>query len=587
MSETIEYQDQIRPGTVLDGRFEILGELGEGGFAMVYRARQLNIQRSVAIKVLNASSDSRSRAAFEERFLREARTAAQITHPNVVTIYDFGFTEAPRRPYIAMELLTGHDLESELQKHGPMAPERVLPLFVECLEALAEAHRRGIIHKDLKPSNLFLTSPGTRREAIKIVDFGIARIQDAGASTEGRRLTNTGQILGTPQYLAPEYIKNQTATPAVDVYQMGLILVELLTGRAVVDSDNPYQCLMVHGSGQLEVPEVLVKGTLGPVLLKALAFQHEERYPDAEAFRAALEAIEPGRVSAPAPQKRRITDVSGNLRTVAASGEASSTGGFEQRQSGDYGRDVAPARGGASPFAPTLEKMPSQELAAAPPAKLSLMVGAAAGLVLLLLGAVGVVGYLMLADEDKDAKPRARAELAALEAPPQAEAAPQAEAPPEAGAALAEALPAEVAPEPPSPVSLALRAEPAEAKIYQGDQELGQGGATLSFADGDAAPITVRVASPGFEEQTLTLSPKDGPEAVVALQPVNTAEARRLRAAEQRRKAQADKARGDQAPAAVGEPSKGAAEVKAAPPVEPPKETSDPKETRPTMGFVE
>ena len=172
---------------------------------------------------------------------------------------------------------------------------RALALFMPCLEALAEAHRLGIVHKDLKPSNLFLTHPGTRREALLIVDFGVARItreaEDALKEAGGGE-TLPGQAVGTPPYMAPEYIERQIVTPALDVYQMGLILCEALSGRQVVSSEVGWSALVMHVSGELDIPSVVLEDdALRPVLFKALDKDHMRRYPDAGALMKALEAI--------------------------------------------------------------------------------------------------------------------------------------------------------------------------------------------------------------------------------------------------------------------------------------------------------
>lgn len=278
---------KLAPGTILDHRYEIQGLLGSGGFALVYKALQRKINRTVAIKVLNAPHDPEVQKTYEDRFLREAQTAAQIRHPNVVTIHDYGIHEG--QPYIVMELLEGHDLKEEIQNHGALPPSRALPLFCACLDALGEGHEHQIIHKDLKPSNLFITNPGTRREALRVLDFGIARL---GEDDTGR-LTGTGLVLGTPKYYAPEYARSQIATPALDVYQMALILVESLTRSPVVGLTDAYACLLKHCNGELDIPDALLQSPLGPVLAKALDLDHTLRYPNAHAFREALETIDP------------------------------------------------------------------------------------------------------------------------------------------------------------------------------------------------------------------------------------------------------------------------------------------------------
>lgn len=282
----------LQPGTKVQSRYEITRHLGTGGFAQVFEAFDDNIERPVAIKFLNLHSTQTDPNASENilaRFKREAKLAAKIQHPNVVNIYDFGVVGQHKNiPYIVMELLSGHDLEEQVFERGPMEPSRAIPLFVPCLEALGEAHKLGIVHKDLKPSNLFLANPGQRTESLRIVDFGIAHIRNA---SEGR-LTATGQILGTPQYLAPEYIDSQVVTPAFDVYQMGLILVETIIGKPVVDENHPLRCVKIHSMGELDVPRPLLDSDLGPILLKALSLDYKERYENAEEFADALAEID-------------------------------------------------------------------------------------------------------------------------------------------------------------------------------------------------------------------------------------------------------------------------------------------------------
>ena len=290
--------------TVVD-RYEITKHLGTGGFAKVFMAFDRVIEREVAIKFLDLRAIHGTDQLVQtilERFRREAKLAAKIKHRNVVNIHDIGqLDEEGYRPFIVMEVLHGRDLEDQLNDHGALEPARLLPLYVDCLDALGEAHALGIVHKDLKPSNLFLDEPGTRSETLRIVDFGIAHIKNGGADAveeeqgpeRSNRLTATGQILGTLQYLTPEYISAQIVSPALDVYQMALILTELLSGERVIDTDNAFECLRIHTFGLLEIPDYLLKSPLGPVLRRALEAEPELRYPNAHEFAEALAAIDP------------------------------------------------------------------------------------------------------------------------------------------------------------------------------------------------------------------------------------------------------------------------------------------------------
>jgi serine/threonine-protein kinase len=272
-------------GTIIDGRYRIVRPLGEGGFARVYEAEHLKLERKAAIKILNYVAEQGD--TFYERFVREAKIAANLDHPNVVTIFDFGVVEGRNQPYIAMEALDGHDLHEEITKNGPMSPARALPLLKGALDALGQGHARGIIHKDLKPSNLFLVRPGTSQERLVVVDYGIARLNN---DPDGQ-LTRTGAMSGTPAYLAPEYFQNQSVTPALDVYQMGLIIAETLTGRRVVNAPTPVAIAVAHTSGQHDISQRLRQSPLGPFLHKALRVEPNERFRDAHDMLRALEQV--------------------------------------------------------------------------------------------------------------------------------------------------------------------------------------------------------------------------------------------------------------------------------------------------------
>lgn len=309
-------QGRFPPGTEIDGRYTVTGFLGKGGFANVYRAKQLHIDRQVAVKVLGVGHHVDNAEEFEGRFLREAKLAAQINHPNVVTIFDFGFAGPLRQPYIAMEMLNGHDLTEELKKNGPLDVKRAIVLYLKVLEALGEGHALGIVHKDLKPANLFVSNPDSARELLQILDFGVARLQE---SEDDTGLTATGQIIGTPKYLPPEYIRAQIATPALDVYQMGLILVESMTGIAVVNHDSQFNCLMAHCKGDLDIPDRFFQGHLGQVIRKATHIDYKQRYQNADEFLLALKEVDPDNPWGPAPSMPEDTDATTNARPSLSS----------------------------------------------------------------------------------------------------------------------------------------------------------------------------------------------------------------------------------------------------------------------------
>ena len=289
---------QLPDGALIDERYEIRGVLGRGGFADVYDGFDRVDQRAVAIKVLKFMGGPDLQRNIERRFVQDARVASLITHPNVVRILaclNAMTVEIPgtdravyNRLHIIMEKLEGHTLSTIIREQGRLAPLRALRLVLESLEGLAEGHKLGVVHKDIKPGNLFLTWPGTDIEILKVLDFGIAR--DIGSKQA--QLTNPGGTFCTPRYAAPEYLRDGRVTPAVDVYQMGLVLAEMLTGEPVVKGKSLFECTLAHKNG-VELDALLGRSVFGPVLRRALARNPSDRYPDAQLFSDALRELLP------------------------------------------------------------------------------------------------------------------------------------------------------------------------------------------------------------------------------------------------------------------------------------------------------
>ena len=208
------------------GKYELHQLLGEGAMGIVWKAYDTVLRRYVALKLLSASF--RKTKDMQERFLREARAAGAIQHANIVTVYDLGESEG--QLFIAMELVEGRDLSDMIALRDPLALERKLDIAVEVLTGLHFAHQRGVIHRDVKPSNVRVMPDGR----VKIMDFGIARLQKADT-------TGSGAIVGTPTYMAPEQITNGAITPATDVFSVGCMLYELLCYQ------RPFEAETVHG----------------------------------------------------------------------------------------------------------------------------------------------------------------------------------------------------------------------------------------------------------------------------------------------------------------------------------------------------
>jgi beta-lactam-binding protein with PASTA domain/tRNA A-37 threonylcarbamoyl transferase component Bud32 len=271
--------------TLFDGRYRIVRKLGSGGMANVYLAEDEDLGRRVAIKILNdryANDD-----LFIERFRREAKSAAALSHPNIVSVYDRG--EAEGTYYIAMEVIEGRSLKELIMTRGPLPIPQALAYTHEMLEALRFAHRHGIIHRDIKPHNILIG------ERLKVTDFGIAR---AGAS----QMTEAGSIMGTAQYLSPEQARGAPVTAASDLYSVGIVLYEMLTGKVPFTGDSAIEIAMKHLNEPPKPPSKIrpeIPEELDAVVLRALSKNPEDRYQTAEEFSEDLHRVEAGLPLAP------------------------------------------------------------------------------------------------------------------------------------------------------------------------------------------------------------------------------------------------------------------------------------------------
>jgi beta-lactam-binding protein with PASTA domain len=272
----------LQPETVVDGRYQIKNRIGSGGMADVYCAEDLQLGRKVALKLLHRRFAED--AEFVERFRREASSAAGLQHANVVGVYDRGEWEGTY--YIAMEFLEGASLKAVVQERGPLPANEAIEIVIQILRASRFAHQRGIIHRDLKPHNVIMSAEGQA----KVTDFGIAR---AGASD----MTETGSIMGTAQYLSPEQAQGHAVSAASDLYSVGIILYELLTGRVPFDGDSAVSIAMKQVTEAPVPPSVYVQTVppeLDAVVLRALEKDPEHRFQTADEFIEALEAVRDG-----------------------------------------------------------------------------------------------------------------------------------------------------------------------------------------------------------------------------------------------------------------------------------------------------
>lgn len=281
-------QMQLRAARMV-GRYQLKRELGRGGMGSVWLAHDRSLRRDVAIKILRP--DVAHTPGNLERFEREVRATAELSHPNSVRLFDHGVTEDGLWFY-AMELLEGETLGAILHREGLLSVRRAVSLVLQAAQALAEAHAKGIVHRDVKPENLFVCRG--EPEQVKLIDFGIARVvSTAGA---GSALTGVGWILGTPSYMSPEQVAGLEVTPASDVYSLGAVLYTCLTGRPPFEASSPSQVMAGHVSEPVLPPSLRTPLSLPlqleRIVLQCLAKHPLARFQDAGELARALQLIE-------------------------------------------------------------------------------------------------------------------------------------------------------------------------------------------------------------------------------------------------------------------------------------------------------
>ena len=299
-------------GRVFDDRYEVVRKLGSGGFADVFLANDRLLGRQVALKVL--SNRYAHDEQFVERFRREASNAAGLNHPNIVQIYDRG--EAEGTYYIAMEYLEGRTLKEVIVKYAPLSSDLLVSVAVQIVEALRFAHRRDVIHRDIKPQNIIIDNDGR----VKVTDFGIARAGSASTMTEA------GSILGTAHYFSPEQAQGQPVEAASDLYSLGVVMYEMATGTLPFDGDNPVSIAMKHVHDMPPAPRTLnpaIPENLEAVILRSLGKRPVDRYLTAQAMLDDLRRVQQGEpVVAPSGFTEEVTRVMTPAVVAAAAGAA-------------------------------------------------------------------------------------------------------------------------------------------------------------------------------------------------------------------------------------------------------------------------
>lgn len=288
-------------GSVAGGRYQLRDLLGEGGMASVYLAYDSSLDRQVAIKTLH--TELAREQSFRERFRREAQAVAKLSHPNIVSVFDTGEDTlfetgstagaGSMMPYIVMEYVEGQPLgtllQSDIAEYGAMPADRALKLTADVLAALEASHEMGLVHRDIKPGNVMMS----KRGVVKVMDFGIARAMQSGVTS----MTQTGMVVGTPQYLSPEQALGRAVDARSDLYSVGIMLFQLLTGRLPFDADSPLAIAYAHVQEEPVAPSSINRSltpAIDALVARALKKNPNERFPNAASMAEECRRVLPG-----------------------------------------------------------------------------------------------------------------------------------------------------------------------------------------------------------------------------------------------------------------------------------------------------
>jgi eukaryotic-like serine/threonine-protein kinase len=478
----LDGDEALAAGTRFGGRYEILRLIGCGGMAAVYEAMHADLKKRVAIKTLLPSVAKNPEA--RARFLREGEAASRIRHPNVVDVTDVGTDGTV--PFLVMELLEGEDLGGLIEREAPLAVERTIDLLLPALAAVAAGHAAGVIHRDLKPPNIFLAK-GFRGEITpKVLDFGVSKLM----GSDNVALTRTAAVFGTPAYMSPEQALGAKQVDAqCDQYAFALVVYECLTGKRAHDGDNSYAVLRSIGDGRFDPPRHHrpdLPEAIERILLRALALDPGHRFPSLSAFGVALLAFASPRSQALWADTLGAGEPATRAPTMVLP-TAGSTQVLSARTPATPKAPSAAARASITPPVTTLASAASVRTEEEVPARgfprRWLALGGSA------LAAVGAGVWLL------GRKPRAPEPAPRLAAPTPL--------PP----------PPIVAPPPPKELAVEVQAEPADATLVLDGETVGKGTWSARLpADGTAH--TLRVSAPGFEPRTVQFTDQPPPRSI-------------------------------------------------------------------------
>ena len=287
-------------GRVINDRFKINALIARGGMGKVYRAEQSPLGRVCAIKVLNPNYAGEHDPEFHKRFFLEASIASKLTHPNTVTIFDYGRTEDDIY-YMAMEYLEGHTLHRAIREASHFPEERAAHIARQICRALREAHSLGVIHRDLKPANIFLVEHGDETDFVKVLDFGL--VKNVSGDGKGEDLTQTGLFMGSPKYMAPEQIRGDKVDARTDIYALGIIMYEMITGKVPFDRPNSVNILMAHVNEEAPAlrqmnPNVNVSPAIEDTVARCMAKDPDQRFRSMDEVLASLKRVGGGAMTA-------------------------------------------------------------------------------------------------------------------------------------------------------------------------------------------------------------------------------------------------------------------------------------------------